>query len=153
MFDWNRRGKDRGAGVDADVAVLMDSSSDPCYAARARERTATDEVEAKHWSSVALAIVKRTGKAVGLDTATRKADADDHEVRMTVTGGRQRVYRLRYIAPGSDGLRVAEAREILAPDAGTAMDAMGFEEWPPKATYGCLVELDGKVITEEMPQD
>ena len=138
MFDWAQKAKDRLARVEADVASLMNSAADPYAAARARERTAADEREAAHWSRVAVAVAKRTGKAVGLDTATR----------MLLEPARQRVYRLRFMAPSGAGPRVAEEREIRAPSAGAAMEAIAVAEWPPRTTYAILVDLDGAVIAE-----
>ena len=138
MFDWTRKAKDRRARVEADAASLMNSAADPYAAARDRERTAGDEGEATHWSRVAGAIARRTGKAVGLDTATR----------MLLEPVTPRVYCLRFMAPSGAGPRVAEEREIRAPSAGAAMDAMASEVWPPRTTYAILVDLDGAVIAE-----
>ena len=140
MFDWTWKAKERRARVEADAASLMNSANDPYAAARDRERTAADEAEATHWSRVAGAIARRTGKAVGLDTATR----------MLMEPSRTRVYRLRFMAPSGAGPRVAEEREIRARSAGAAMEAMAFERWPPRTTYAILVDLDGAVIAEHL---
>ena len=138
MFEWTRKAKERRARVEADAASLMNSAADPYAAARARERTAADEGEATHWSRVAGEVARKTGKAVGLDTATR----------MLLEPSRPRVYRLRFMAPSGAGPRVAEERDIRAPSAGAALEAMAFAEWPPRTTYAILVDRDGAVIAE-----
>ncbi len=138
MFEWTRKAKERRTRVEADVAALMNSAADPYSAARARQRAATDDTEAKHWSRVAVAVAKRTGKAVGLDSATR----------MLLEPAKPRVYRLRFMAPSGAGPRVAEEREIRALSAGAAMEAMAFAEWPPRSTYAILVDIDGAVLAE-----
>jgi hypothetical protein len=71
VFIWGRRAKDERARIDADVAALIGREADPYGAARLRERAAGNEGDARHWTRVAVAIAKRTGRRVGLDVATR----------------------------------------------------------------------------------
>jgi hypothetical protein len=45
--------------------------------ARQREHEASSDAMVKHWRCVVLAIAKKTGKRVGVDTATRMLGRDD----------------------------------------------------------------------------
>ncbi len=76
MFTWRGRAKDERARIEVDLAALTEVETDPYRAARQRERAASNHAEARHWSRVAMAIAKRTGKSVGLDVATRMQHDD-----------------------------------------------------------------------------
>jgi hypothetical protein len=71
MFAWGRKAGKAQARVESDAAALMGSGGDPYRAARAKERAAANDDEARHWSRIAIELDKRTGRRVGLDTATR----------------------------------------------------------------------------------
>lgn len=166
MFPWGRRAKDERARIDADVGALMEVEADPYGVVRSREHAAVDESEARHWSRVAVEIAKRTGPQVGLDAATRMAErpgavegapggleAEPSEsltliVRSNQGGCMPLVYRLQFLVPSADGLRVVSEHEVRAPNAGTAIEEMGRAVWPARATVARLVNLDGKVILE-----
>jgi hypothetical protein len=74
VFTWGRRAKDERARVNADVAALIEVEADPYRVARGHAHTSADDSEVRHWSRVAVAIAKRTGRRVGLDAATRMAE-------------------------------------------------------------------------------
>src|SRR5271167_4374517 len=85
MLQWLRRRRqaERLAQADAE-ALIRDHGAEAYREARERERDVilTDGTThagrtPAHWRRVALIVAKRTGKRVGLDTATRMAmDAD-----------------------------------------------------------------------------
>ena len=74
MLSWLRRRRERTKRTDAKADALIRAfGADAYLEARQRERGADSEVAAQEWSYVALAIARKTGKRVGLDTATRMA--------------------------------------------------------------------------------
>ena len=78
MVSWLARRRARIARIDTEAEALIRGFGDRAYSeARRREREASSEAIVKDWSRVALAVAGKTGKRVGLDTATRMAtDAD-----------------------------------------------------------------------------
>jgi len=79
MFAWLRKRRSSAARVDDDATALVREFGGSAYgAARRREREASAPEFAKHWRMVSLAVARKTGKRVGLDTATRMLnDAED----------------------------------------------------------------------------
>jgi len=78
MLSWLRRRRERIERIDAEADAFIHNLGAAAYsAARRRGHEASSDAMAKHWHRVALAIAKKTGKRVGVDTATRMAkDAD-----------------------------------------------------------------------------
>lgn len=65
--------KSTDARVDADVDSLFCEFADQAYyTARQIERSGGED--APHWQAVAVEIARRSGRSVGLDTATRILD-------------------------------------------------------------------------------
>jgi hypothetical protein len=78
LFRWLRRrpgclpaGPSRRRGADRDHGAEAYSK------ARQREHEAGSDAMVKHWRRVVVAIAKKTGKRVGVDTATRMLGRDD----------------------------------------------------------------------------
>src|SRR5215469_15299547 len=78
MLSWVRRQRDKIEQIEAEADALIHNLGTGAYsAARRREHEAASEAMARHWRRVALAIARKTGRRVGLDTSTRMAtDAD-----------------------------------------------------------------------------
>ncbi len=78
MFAWIARRREVARQTEADATALVADHGASAYAeARRRERDAFNAEDAARWSRAAVAIAKRTGRRIGLDTATRMAtDAD-----------------------------------------------------------------------------
>jgi hypothetical protein len=78
MLSWLRRRRERADRIDAKVKALIRAFGvDAHYEARQRKRGAESAEAAQEWRAVAQAIARKTGRRVGLDTATRMAmDAD-----------------------------------------------------------------------------
>ena len=74
---WVRRREALRRAEDDATALITEHGTGAYIEARQRERDAIDADDATRWRRAALAIAKRTGRRVGLDTATRMAsDAD-----------------------------------------------------------------------------
>ena len=62
--------------------MLVRELGDDAYAeARLMQRRAKSVDERRHWRDVALAVARKTGKRVGLDTATRMSLDADFSIR------------------------------------------------------------------------
>jgi hypothetical protein len=78
MLRWLRRGQDARRLAQADAeALIRDHGAEAYSKARQREHEASSDAMVKHWRRVVLAIAKKTGKRVGLDTATWMLGRDD----------------------------------------------------------------------------
>ena len=78
VLQWLRRRQDARRLAQADAeALIRDHGAEAYSKARQREREASSDAMVKHWRRVALAIAKKTGKRVGVDTATRMPGRDD----------------------------------------------------------------------------
>jgi hypothetical protein len=74
MFSWLRRRRETAERVDAEADALIGEFSVGAYAeARRREYEASGYAIALWWNQVALAVGRKSGKLVGLDTSTRMA--------------------------------------------------------------------------------
>ena len=78
MLSWLRRRREQAERIEAEADALISDLGDGAYAeARRREREASSDEMEREWRRIALAVAGKTGKSVGLDTATRMAiDAD-----------------------------------------------------------------------------
>jgi hypothetical protein len=57
--------------------LIRDRGAEAYREARQREHEASSDAMVKHWRCVVLAIANKTGKRVGVDTATRMLGRDD----------------------------------------------------------------------------
>jgi hypothetical protein len=78
MLRWLHRRREQGERIEAEADALISDLGDGTYVeARRRECEANSDEMEREWRRIALAIARKTGKSVGLDTDTRKAaDAD-----------------------------------------------------------------------------
>ncbi len=78
MFAWIAKRREAAEWAEKDaIGLIAEHGVDAYGEARRRERECHGAEEAARWRRTALAIAKRTGKRIGLDTATRMAsDAD-----------------------------------------------------------------------------
>jgi hypothetical protein len=90
MLSWFVRPRQVAKQTEADATALIAERGNGAYAeCRRRERAAFNAEDASRWRSAAVAVARRTGRQIGLDTATRiVADAD-----MTTTPDVARVPR------------------------------------------------------------
>ena len=72
--------------MGAEAAALISDLGDGAYSeARRRAREASSDEMEREWSRVALAVARKTGRQVGLDTATRMAAELDFSSTEDVT--------------------------------------------------------------------
>ena len=73
MLSWLRRRK-TAERIDAEADALIDELGVDAYAeARRREYESSNDAIALRWNRIALAVGRKSGKLVGLDTSTRMA--------------------------------------------------------------------------------
>jgi hypothetical protein len=178
MFPWSRKARQVRVRVAADVHALLSRARDPYAEARDRMRGATDEVEIRHWSRVAVEIAKATGKQIGLDTGTRmylKADlsalpppsrgiaidsrtsafdlSSDEiavlELKRLIGAEMPRFYRFQFLGPSRGHLvNIIEEIDVRVSSLTAAIAKMREVEWPPGALSVRLLDLDGVVLAE-----
>jgi hypothetical protein len=74
MFSWSPRQRVRIEHIDAEAEVLINHFGVEAYSeARRRELEASSDAIAEDWDRIALAVARKTGKRIGLDTATLMA--------------------------------------------------------------------------------
>ena len=72
MLSWLRRRREQAERIEAEADALISNLGDGAYSeARRRAREASSDEMEREWSRVALAVARKTGRPVGLDTATR----------------------------------------------------------------------------------
>ncbi len=78
MFAWIAKRREAAERAEKDaIGLIAERGVDAYGEARRRERECQGAEEVTRWHRAAVAIAKRTGKRIGLDTATRMAtDAD-----------------------------------------------------------------------------
>src|SRR4029077_19272975 len=74
MPSWLRRRGERAERIDAEADALIGELGVEAYAeARRREYESSGDAMALRWNRIALAVGRKSGKLVGLDTSTRMA--------------------------------------------------------------------------------
>ena len=74
MLSWLRRRGETAERIDAEADALIGELGVEAYAeARRSEYEFSDDAIALRWNQVALAVGRKSGKLVGLDTSTRIA--------------------------------------------------------------------------------
>ena len=74
MLSWLRRRRETAERIDAEADALIGELGVEAYAeARRREYKSSDDAIALRWNQVALAVGRKSGELVGLDTSTRIA--------------------------------------------------------------------------------
>ena len=74
ILAWLRRRRERASRIEAEASMLIRELASEAYAeARLMQRRAGSVEDRRHWRDVALAVARKTGKRIGLDTATRMA--------------------------------------------------------------------------------
>ena len=74
MLTWLRRRCEEARRAEADASALIAADHFGAYSeARQRQQDAHNPESFAHWGRVARAVSRRTGKRLGLDTATRMA--------------------------------------------------------------------------------
>ena len=123
----------------------------------------------REWSRVALAVARKTGRKVGLDTATRMAADADFSVREGGTAGESEPleetdpldelmrivsetptrppYRIQFVGgEGERGTSILKEVRLNASDPSEAVREASRLRWPPRAIGFRLIDRDGDEI-------
>jgi hypothetical protein len=169
MLSWLARRRARIARIEAEAEALIRGFGDrACSEARRREREASCDEVAKDWSCVALAVARKTGKRVGLDTATRMAlEADfplePHQAESTqqppeetdfldelmriVSEAPSAPYHLQFLGAGTDrGPSILREVELRASGPSGAVREAAHLRWPPRAIGFRLINGEGREV-------
>ena len=169
MLSWLARRRATIARIDAEAEALIHGFGDRTYSeARRREREASSEAIVRDRGRVALAVARKTGKRVGLDTASRMAlDADfspeqnrtepPHqpleetdpldELMRIISDAPTTQYRLQFLGPGTDrGPSILKEVKLRASDPSGAVREAARLRWPPSAIGFRLIDGEGREV-------
>jgi hypothetical protein len=170
MVQWLRRRRENFELVEAEADASIDELGFMAYSeARLREREANDLAESRYWNLVALAIARKMGKRMGLDTATRMATSADFARPLETTDlaplsddvDNEQVdsqasippetphpanFRLQFLGVYSKGggpAILAEV-EVRAAVLSAAIREASRVAWPPQAIAFRVIEREGR---------
>ena len=170
MLSWLRRRRDQAERIEAEANALIVDLGDRGYSeARRRAREASSNEMEREWSRVALAIARKTGKHVGLDTATRMAMEADFSGAEGATEARSEPledidpidqlmwivsetparppYRIQFVDGGAErGTSILKEVRLDASDPSGAVREASRLRWPPRAIGFRLVDQDGQEV-------
>ena len=170
MLSWLRRRREQAERIEAEADALISDLGDGAYAeARRREREASSDEMEREWRRIALAIARKTGKSVGLDTATRMAaEADfsafedgtkarsepiedidplDELMRIVSETPARPPYRIQFVGgEGERGTSILKEVRLNATDPSEAVREASRLRWPPRAIGFRLIDRDGQEV-------
>ena len=169
MLSWLRRRREQAERIEAEADALISDLGDGAYSeARRRAREASSDEMEREWSRVALAIARKTGRKVGLDTATRMAkDADfsvlkagqrrsepfeeidplDELMRIVSETPTRPPYRIGFVGgEGERGTSILKEVRLNASDPSEAVREASRLRWPPRAIGFRLIDRDGQEV-------
>ena len=164
MLSWLRLRRETVQRIDAEADALIGESGVEAYAeARRREFESSDDAIALRWNRVALAVARKSGKLVGLDTSTQMAMnvvfAPDRE-----HGGDRKPqplsqadelqgavalqpFRLQFISLAPDGRpSIVTQVEIQVSDASAAIVAAANIALPPRTIGLRILDSEGHEV-------
>jgi hypothetical protein len=157
MLSWLRRRK-TVERIDAEADALIDELGVEAYAeARRREYESSDYAIALWWHQVALAVGRKSGKLVGLDTSTPMAmnvafapdrnpqpfsQADELKSALA-----RKPFRLQFVSSAQDaGPSIVTEVEIQASDASGAIVAAAKIALPPRTIGLRILDSEGHEV-------
>ena len=170
MLSWLRRRRDQAERIGAEAAALISDLGDGAYSeARRRAREASSDEMEREWNRVALAIARKTGRQVGLDTATRMAAESDFSSTEDATEPRSEPledidpldelmrivsetparppYRIQFVGgEGERGTSILKEVRLNASDPSEAVREASRLRWPPRAIGFRLIDADGQEV-------
>jgi hypothetical protein len=164
MLSWLRRRRETAERIDAEADALIGELGVQAYAeARRREYESSDDAIALRWNQVALAVGRKSGKLVGLDTSTRIAMnavfAPDREhagdrkpqpfSRVDELKGTPALkpFRLQFISSAPDrGPSIVTEVEIQASDASAAIVVAAKIAMPPRTIGLSILDSEGHEV-------
>ena len=170
MLSWLRRRREQAKRIGTEAAALIGDLGDGAYSeARRRARQASSDEMEREWNRVALAIARKTGRRVGIDTATRMAAESDFSSTEDATEPRSdpledidpleelmRIvsetparppYRIQFVAgEGERGTSILKESRLNASDPSEAVREASRLRWPPRAIAFRLIDRDGQEV-------
>ena len=170
MLSWLRRRREQAERIEAEAEALISDLGDGAYSeARRRAREASSDEMEREWSRVALAVARKTGRKVGLDTATRMVKDADFSVREGGTAGESEPfeetdpldelvrivaetptrppYRIQFVGgEGERGTSILKEVRLNASDPSEAVREASRLRWPPRAIGFRLIDRDGQEV-------
>jgi hypothetical protein len=163
MLSWLRRRK-TAERIDAEADALIGELGVEAYAeARRREYESSNDALALRWNRIALAVGRKSGKLVGLDTSTRMAmnavfapDREPARDRQPQPFGQAdeqkgtlalKPFRLQFISSAPDrGPSTVTELEIHASDASGAIVAAAKIAMPPRTIGLRILDSEGHEV-------
>jgi hypothetical protein len=167
MLSWLRRRRETAVRIDAEADALIDELGVEAYAeARRREYESSDDAIALRWNQIALAVGRKSGKLVGLDTSTRMAMnaafAPDRVAararkpqpyselsqvdELKSTAPDLKPFRIQLISAANYGPSIVTEVEIQAFDASAAIVGAANITLPPR-TFGLrILNSEGREV-------
>jgi hypothetical protein len=164
MFSWLRRRRgERAERIDAEADALIGELGVEAYAeARRREYESSNDALALRWNRIALAVGRKSGKLVGLDTSTRMAmnavfapDREHRRARARPSSQGDELkgilalkpFRIQLISVASDrGPPIVTELEIQASDASGAIVAAAKIAMPPRTIGLRILDSGGREV-------
>jgi hypothetical protein len=170
MLSWLRRRREQAERIEAEADALIGDLADGAYSeARRRAREASSDEMEREWSRVALAIARKTGKSVGLDTTTRMAmDADfvirdedsaprneplqetdplDELMRIVSETPARPPYRIPFVGGGTErGTFILKEVRLNASDPSEAIREASRIRWPTRAIGFRLIDREDQEV-------
>ena len=158
MLSWLRRRRETAERIEAEADALFGEPGVEAYAeARRREYESSGDAIALWWNRVALAVARKTGKRIGLDTSTRMAmnavfapdrqpqpfsQADELKGALAL-----KPFRLQFISSAQDaGPSIVTEVEIQASDASGAIAAAAKIAMPPRTIGLRILDNEGHEV-------
>ncbi len=164
MLSWLRRRRETAERIDAEADALIGELGAEAYAkARRREYKSSDDAIALRWNQVALAVGRKSGKLVGLDTPTRMAMNAAFAPNREHPGDRQpqpfnqadelkgtlalQPFQLQFISSAPDrGPSIVTELEIQASDGSAAIVAAAKIAMPPRTIELRILDSTGHEV-------
>ena len=164
MLSWLRRRRETAERIDAEADALIGELGVEAYAeARRREYESSNDAIALRWNQVALAVARKTGERIGLDTSTRMAMNAVFAPDREHAGDRKpqpfsRVdelkgpppsshFRLQFISSAPDrGPSIVTEVEIQASDASAAIVVAAKIAMPPRTIGLSILDSEGHEV-------
>jgi hypothetical protein len=164
MLSWLRRRRETAERIEAEADTLIGELGVEAYAeARRREYESSNDALALRWNRIALAVGRKSGKLVGLDTSTRMAmnavfapdreHAGDRQPQPFAQADEQKgtldlkPFRLQFISSAPDRRpSIVTELEIQALDASAAIVAAAKIAMPPRTVGLRILDSQGREV-------